>query len=228
MINFTPEEFTNMRDGISIAHLFIQALGPVLRQRRTLLNKEQRNLLHAAPEIVANAFRAAATVTHRENRDPDAIYARPATKLHEIDSVAMRDELENVSALMLPDLVYHMVCALGELPMYHELITAEPLTTYRAAMLMAWTFEAGRRYGLQQALAIVEATTDEYKDATLGILTTALNAPLDLPAPELPFAPGSERPEDTAPSTPAANGDARSLAATDGSNEATHKKELVN
>lgn len=208
MINFTPDEFSGVREGISAAHLFVQALAPVLRQRHTALNKDQRNLLEAAPEMVANAFRTVAAVTHRENRDPEAVDARPATKLHEIDTVAMRDELENVSALVMPDLTHEMVCALNELPMFNNLVSVDKVTILRAAMLMAWSFEAGRRYGLQQALAIIETTTDEYKAATLGILATALNAPLDLPTPELPFAPGSERPNDTAPSTTVANDDA--------------------
>lgn len=100
-----------------------------------------------------------------------AVGARAAIKLQDIDTEAMRGELENVSALVLPDLVYQMVCALGELPIYHELITAEPLTTHRAAMLMAWTFEAGRRYGLQQALAIIDTTTTEFKTGTDAVPT---------------------------------------------------------
>jgi hypothetical protein len=103
-----------------------------------------------------------------------------------------------------------MVCALGELPMYHELITAEQVTTHRAAMLMAWTFEAGRRYGLQQALAIIDTTTTEFKTGTDAVLTAALNATLDLPSPELPFKPNSESPDGAAPSTIGANGEERS------------------
>jgi hypothetical protein len=159
---------------------------------------------------VAEGFNTIALITHRENRDPDAVDARPAIKLQDIDTEAMRDELENVSALVLPDLVYQMVCALGELPMYHELITTEPLTTHRAAMLMAWTFEAGRRYGLQQALAIIDTTTTEFKTGTDAVLTAALNATLDLPSPELPFKPNSESPDGAAPSTIGANGEERS------------------
>ena len=196
MIGFTPAEFNQVREAIAAAHLFLQSVGPVLKQRHTALNKDQRNLLQFAPEAVAEAYSIIALITHRENRDPDAVDARPAIKLQDIDTEAMRDELENVSALVLPDLVYQMVCALGELPMYHELITAEPLTTHRAAILMAWTFEAGRRYGLQQALAIIDTITTEFKTGTDAVLTAALNATLDLPSPELPFKPSSESPDE--------------------------------
>ena len=184
MIQFTPDEFQKVREAIASAHLLIQAVAPLLKQRHTYLNRDQRNLLTYSESAVPAAFNIIAAITHRENRDPDAVDARPAIKLQDIDTEAMRDELENVSALVLPDLVYQMVCALGELPMYHELITTEPLTTHRAAMLMAWTFEAGRRYGLQQALAIIDTTTTEFKTGTDAVLTAALNATLDLPSPE--------------------------------------------
>ena len=210
MIQFTPDEFQKVREAIASAHLLIQAVAPLLKQRHTYLNRDQRNLLTYSESAVPAAFNIIAAITHRENRDPDAVDARPAIKLQDIDTEAMRDELENVSALVLPDLVYQMVCALGELPMYHELITTEPLTTHRAAMLMAWTFEAGRRYGLQQALAIIDTTTTEFKTGTDAVLTAALNATLDLPSPELPFKPISQSPDGAAPSTIGANGEERS------------------
>lgn len=210
MIGFTPAEFNQVREAIAAAHLYCQAVSPLLKARHTMMNKDQRQLAQFAPQAVAEGFNTIALITHRENRDPDAVDARPAIKLQDIDTEAMRDELENVSALVLPDLVYQMVCALGELPMYHELITAEPLTTHRAAMLMAWTFEAGRRYGLQQALAIIDTTTTEFKTGTDAVLTAALNATLDLPSPELPFKPRSESPDGAAPSTIGANGEERS------------------
>ena len=210
MIGFTPAEFNQVRESIAAAHLFMQALGPVLKQRHTALNKDQRNLLQFAPEAVAQGFNTIALITHRENRDPDAVDARPVTRLQDIDTEAMRDELENVSALVLPDLVYQMVCALGELPMFHDTITSEPLTTHRAAMLMAWSWEGGRRYGLQQSLAILDTTTTEFKTGTEAVLTAALNSALDLPSPELPFKPSSESPDGAAPSIIGANVEERS------------------
>jgi hypothetical protein len=224
MIQFTPAEFNQVREAIAAAHLYCQAIGPLLKARHTALNKDQRNLLQFAPEAVAQGFNTIAAITHREHRDPDAVDERPAIKLQDIDTETMRDELENVSALVLPDLVYQMVCALGELPMYHELITAEPLTTHRAAKLMAWSWEGGRRYGLQQALAILDTTTTEFMTGTDAVLTAALNATLDLSNPELPFKPSSESPDGAAPSTIGANGEERSPgAALDGSGQGEAK-----
>ena len=184
MIGFTPAEFNQVREAIAAAHLFLQSVGPVLKQRHTALNKDQRNLLQFAPEAVAQGFNTIALITHRENRDPNAIEEESPTKLTDIDTVAMRDELENVSALILPDIVYQMVCALGELPMYHETLTTEPITANSVARLMAWAWEGGRRYGVQQSIAIVDSTTSEFKAGTDAVLTAALNATLDLPSPE--------------------------------------------
>jgi hypothetical protein len=224
MIQFTPAEFNQVREAIAAAHLYCQAIGQLLKARHTILNKDQRNLAQLAPEAVAQGFNTIAAITHRENRDPDAEDTRPATKLTDIDTEAMRDELENVSALVLPDLVYQMVCALGELPMYHETITAEPLTTHRAAMLMAWSWEGGRRYGIQQAMAILDNTVSDFKAGTDAILNSTLNATLDLPTPELPFKPSSESPDGAAPSTIGANGEERSPgAALDGSGQGEAK-----
>jgi hypothetical protein len=210
MIGFTPAEFNQVREAITAAHLYCQAISPLLKARHTMMNKDQRNLAQIAPQAVAEGFNTIALITHRENRDPDAVDARPATKLQDIDTEAMRDELENVSALVLPDLVYQMVCALGELPMFDHTFMQTGPEAERTATLMAWTFEAGRRYGLQQALAIIDTTTTEFKTGTDAVLTAALNATLDLPTPELPFKPSSESPDGAAPSTIGANGEERS------------------
>ena len=227
MIQFTPDEFQKVREAIASAHLLIQAVAPLLKQRHTYLNRDQRNLLTYSESAVPAAFNIIAAITHRENRDPESEAAAPPNKLADIDVRAMRDELENVSALVLPDLLYQMVCALGELPMYHNLITSEPLTTHRAAQLMAWTFEAGRRYGLQQALAIIDTTTTEFKTGTDAVLTAALNATLDLPSPELPFKPSSESPDGAAPSTIGANGEERTTEETDDDGGAMPRPKLI-
>jgi hypothetical protein len=201
MIGFTPAEFNQVREAIATAHLYCKVITPLLKARHTMMDKDQRNLTQYTPQVVAEGFNTIARITHRENRDPDALDTRPATKLTDIDTEAMREELENVSTLVLPDLVYQMVCALSELPMFHMIITKEPLTTHRAAILMAWAFEGGRRYGLQQALAILDTTTTEFKTGTEALLITALDGTLELPAPQLPFTSRSESPDGAAQST---------------------------
>jgi len=221
MIQFTPKEFSQVREAIAAAHLYMQAINPMLKQRRAALNIDQRAMVKLAPEAVAEGFNIMAMITHRENRDPESLEAMQPTKLTDIDTVAMRDELENVSALVLPDMVYQMVCALGELPMFHDTITSEPLTTHRTAMLMAWSWEGGRRYGLQQSLAILDTTTTEFKTGTEAVLTAALNSALDLPSPELPFKPSSESPDGAAPSTIGANVEERSPGASGESDQHT-------
>jgi hypothetical protein len=200
MIQFTPKEFSQVREAIAAAHLYMQTINPMLKQRHAALNIDQRAMVKLAPEAVAEGFNIMAMITHRENRDPESLEAMQPTKLTDIDTVAMRDELENVSALVLPDLVYQMVCVLGELPMYHETLTAEPITANSVARLMAWTWEGGRRYGVQQAMAILDTTTTEFKSGVDAVLNAALNGTLDLPSPEAEHKPGEVVPIDGAPS----------------------------
>ena len=210
MIQFTPDEFQKVREAIASAHLLIQAVAPLLKQRHTYLNRDQRNLLTYSESTVPAAFNIIAAITHRENRDPESEAAAPPNKLADIDVRAMRDELENVSALVLPDLLYQMVCALGELPMYHNLITSEPLTTHRAAQLMAWTWEAGRRYGVLQSTAVFDSTILEYREAVDATLDATLNAPLDLPSLEAARGAHEPVPISEQPGPTLVTGDARS------------------
>ena len=183
MITFTPHEFNQVRDAVAASHLFMQAICPLVKQRQIALNKDQRNLLEFAPSLTAAAFTTLATVTHRNNRDPDAEDTRPVSQPTDIDTRAMYDELENVSALVLPDLVFLMLCALAELPMYDKTLRDSSADSVQVAPLMAWAWEAGRRYALNQALAIFDSTANEYKDGTEAILTTLLNSTLDLSSP---------------------------------------------
>jgi len=111
---------------------------------------------------------------------------------------------------VLPDLVYEMVCALGELPMFHETLTAEPMTTHRTATLMAWCWEGGRRYGLQQALAIFDNTNTDFKAGTDAAMLAALNATLDLPVSEKIGPGGATAQEQNRPGPTLVTGDARS------------------
>lgn len=211
MIGFTPAEFDQVREGIVAAHLYCQAINPLLKSRHMTLNKDQRVLSQLTPDAVAEAYKTIAAITHREGRDPESEDTRPPNKLDEIDSFAMRDELENVSALNLPDLVYQMLCALRELPMFIETNKLVAVSDDATGRLMAWSFEAGRRYGVQQAIAILETTTNEFKTGTDAVLTAALNSSLDLPSPELPFGSAAGDSNATLPATPAAVDDSAHL-----------------
>jgi len=216
MIGFTPREFSQVREAIAAAHMFAQAFAPLLKQRHTTLNRDQRQLLTVAPGAIAEGFATVAAVTHRENRDPDAVEPKEAIKLTEIDTVAMRDELENVSALVLPDIAHEFACVLKELPMYDTAFTADEPEGERTARIMAWTWEAGRRYGMQQGIAVTEACLTEFATNLQAILVTALNATLDLPTPELPSTTATITPLKYPPADTDENGDARSMGAAPG------------
>jgi len=94
--------------------------------------------------------------------------------------------------------------------MYHETLTAEPITANSVARLMAWTWEGGRRYGVQQAMAILDSTTTEFKSGVDAVLNAALNGTLDLPSPEPEHRPGEVVPIDGGPGDLDESGDARS------------------
>jgi hypothetical protein len=209
MIKFTPAEFNQVREAVSAAHMFNQFFIPLMKQHHIVLNKDQRNLLQFAPAEVALAFNTLALITHRVNRDTGSPDAITATKLTEIDTVAMRDELENVSALVLPDLDYQMNCAISELPMYSEIFMSTGMEVERTSKLMAWAWEGGRRYGLQQAIAIHECANKEYKDGVDAVLESALNATLDLPSTEPASGDGADAPGDGTPGATGSADDAR-------------------
>lgn len=218
MIDFTPAEFHQVREAVALAHVLIQSLAPTLKERHTYLNREQRQLVKAAPETFSRAFNLIAKITHRTNRDPEQLEAAAPTKLSEIDVTAMRDELENVSALQLPDLLNEMKATLAELPMFNDLVESSPLTSNHVAQLMAWTWEAGRRYGVQQGMVVIESSMNDYIVSLNAILDAALNGTLDLPSVEKKMTPGSESPDGAAPAPLDATGETRSPgAALDGS-----------
>jgi hypothetical protein len=198
MIKFTPDEFEKVRDSIALAHLLIQSLAPMLKQRHSYLNREQRTLLDAAPRTLGDAFAIIAAITHREGRDLNSGDEPPVTKITDIDQLLLRDELENVSALVLPDLVNEMKLVLALLPMYKQeafSIRADEMPPDR---LMAWTWEAGRRYGVQQAIAIIDSCSTEFREGVCSVLGQALDGNLDLPSPELPFPAATDATGDAA------------------------------
>ena len=228
MIKFTPGEFNQVREAIAGAHLLNQAIVPVLKQRHVTLDKQQRQLLKLAPPAVAAAYNTIATITQRESGAREGSGFNIETRFGDIDTAMVREELENVSALTLPDVVYEMAVALVELPMYMNELENSKDTPTTAAILMAWAWESGRRYGVGQALALVEQGTTEFKTGLEAVLVATLNAALDLPAPELPFAPTSERPEGASPSTSDTADDARSTEETDDDGGAMPRPKLIN
>ena len=191
MIGFTPQEFNQVREAISLANFFNAAMCPMLKQRHVNLNKEQRELLRFTPPAVEGAFTLLLQITNREHRDLDTIDTQPPNKVDQIDTVAMRDELENVSALILPDLEYEMRVNLNELPMYNHLASSLDAGYDIPAKLMTWAWEAGRRYGVQQAMAVADSTIDDFKAATNAVLDRVLNGTLDLPPAEATIPPGT-------------------------------------
>jgi len=184
MIQISEIEFDAICQGLAGAHMLIQRIHPVLNQRHVALDKEQRELLKTAPAATSNAFTLIRTIAGREQSRQRNIQNTPMLMLSDLDTKLMRSELENVSALEMPDLTNEMNCAIDELPMLAEIALGGFSNDQGAAKLMAIAWGAGRRYGILQACAIFSNTIDEFREGTELSFETALNQGLTLPGIE--------------------------------------------
>lgn len=210
MVKVTTIEFNELREGIAGAHLFVQAMHRLLKARHTMLNKDQRNLLAVVPESVQHAFTLISQISQREQGNPNDPENTPTVRITDLDTRTMRDEIENVSALSMPDLVHEMCCAINELPGLNVLSSKPDSPPNAEGVMCAIVWEAGRRYGIQQAMAIFDNTSADFVEGSGKALQFALDSALDLPAPELPLQPGRVVPFECKTADAAASGDARS------------------
>jgi hypothetical protein len=183
-VRLTPDEFLKLREGISGAHHFQMAFNALLLLHKRQFDKYQRNVFEVVPDSVSAGMVALAVITNRENRaepDPD----EPVTvRINDLDISTFRDELENIAALTMPDLVVEMGNAIDGLPGLNAIYEEGHYDVQSFARMAAVTWEAGRRYGVMQSLAIITASLEETKAATMLALDAALNDTLELPAAE--------------------------------------------
>lgn len=97
-----------------------------------------------------------------------------------IDPRTFRNELEQIAAIALPDLCHEMEACLTELPTYHAVINSKGGKQNRMAWIAAHAWEAGRRYGLLEAIAVTEGNMSVLQQATLETLEAARDRSLDL------------------------------------------------
>ncbi len=213
MIQLTPEEFHKVREGVAGAHLLIQAIKPILKQRRTPMNKDLRNLLEIVPDTVGTAFVIISQVTQREAKAPSMPGEKPTANVGDIDTKVFMTEIENVSALYFPDLEDLMLKALEQLPLLNEGLSSSMAEGECAAKEMAWAWEAGRRYGVLQAIAVCDSTVQDFANGTTTALDAVLNSTMELPPPELPLQPAEIVPFEYPSADAATNSDARSRVA---------------
>lgn len=176
----TRAQFYAMREGLAGAHLLLQRILPELKQRRAAFDKDTRQLIQIVPEPLRTGFSVASQISAEQNAMPTANVQSTPTQSPALDTRTLRTELENVSALTLPDLEYEMQCALEELPMFREQCVQRQLAPPDLAAITAWAWEAGRRYGLIEALAVLDATSLEFIEGTRQVLEQARDRSLDL------------------------------------------------
>ena len=180
IITMTRGQFYQLREGIAGAHLLTQRVLPFLKQRHAKLDKDTRHLANIAPEPIRIAFQLSAQISAEQEGTPPDFSTRVPEPLQDIDVKTMRNELENVSALELPDIAYQMACALEELPMLRQQCLKHTIQPPYAAALLAWAWEAGRRYGMIEALSVFDLVSAEFTEGTRGILERARDRSLDL------------------------------------------------
>lgn len=215
MIELTQEQFYQVREAVAGAHLLIQAVKPLLKQRQVALNKDQRNLMDIVPNTVGVAFRILSEVTQRENTSPLLRGEKPTANVGDIDTKVFLTEIENVSALYFPDLEDLMLKALEQLPLLNEGLSSSMAEGECAAKEMAWAWEAGRRYGVKQSIAVCDSTVADFASGTITALEAVLNTTMELPPLELPLQPAAESNREYPSAETAENGDARSMGATE-------------
>ena len=202
MRTLTEPQFAAVQQAIAGSHLLYQRLIPALKKMRAGLDKETRKLELAAVEAIRTGYAVIAELSADDATAPADMSNLPAQPIADIDPKVFRNELENVSALNLPDLEHEMTCALLELPAYTEAFDTPENMVPKVAKLLAWAWEAGRRYAFIEALAVFTAVTEEFTEGTKLILEAARDRSLDLPAPETESADTAETIDPAKPKGP--------------------------
>jgi hypothetical protein len=104
------------------------------------------------------------TKAHAPRPEPTPIsdQKHPADLSPNLDMATFRNQLETVSALNLADLDHEMNCSLDELPLFAEASKHMPSARPILAWYMSRAFEAGRRYGLIIAGALMWDEIDAF------------------------------------------------------------------
>lgn len=175
MRQFTDEQFTTLREGISAAKLLIDRLLPALAARHAFLPQSAKWIVKTAPEPIKEAFNVLIDAITAGDRVPPTDDTPGPEQKVEFDVKLIRNELENVCALVLPDLAYELQCALAELPGFAEHTRIKGTPCESEVKITTWAWEAGRRYGLMEAIAVCNGTFN----AAHGFTTATLEATRD-------------------------------------------------
>ena len=184
MVNLPETTATILCNALELSARLFAKLLPLLKQRHTALTKETRALIAAWPSTIDPAAKIAGEILGALDIQAAQRPETTPSPTPDIDPLLMRNELENVTALVLPDLDHEMQCLLGELPALHDAMTNPDTPPHPVARIAAWSWEAGRRYGLIEAIALLNTNIEEFGNITNDMLETARDRNLDLPAPE--------------------------------------------
>jgi hypothetical protein len=179
MIQLTEQEFATLREGMAAAKLLVDRLLPAIRAHRMALPKEAKWISGVATEPILTAFQLFIDAAAADDRKL-TITDKPGPEQQvEFDIPMIRNELENVCALVLPDLQYEFACALAELPGLNSMSATPDKPDSREARLATTCWEAGRRYGLMEAIAVCNGTLSTARDFTQATLEATRDRSLE-------------------------------------------------
>lgn len=180
MTQIDDKKFDVLAEGIEAARVISFCLFPFLDEAKFRLPRQVIEILPSVERAVRRAYvivKEAALTGVAEGRG-EAL--GPNTQGGGIDSVLLRTELENISALTLPDLKYEMQVACEELPAWEYACHRENIAPPQIAEMLAWACEAGRRIGIAEATQILEHEFSDALETSLSRLTAELDRNLGL------------------------------------------------
>jgi len=182
MIVLKPQDLNLIASALSAAHNMNQRLYHHLKSTHAALSKDLRLLVREVPPLVEQAHNRCKELYLASIGRTGGPDEEPLIKINDIDVTIFRNELENISALNSPDLDHLMMGAVMELPGLANVVATTELKHVAAARIGSIAWEAGRRYGVLQALAIITGITEEFKEGTLTVLQQALDSSLEFPS----------------------------------------------
>lgn len=178
----TRPQWLLIREALAAAQIFAERVTPALKRSHVTLDKQTRHIVPQATRAIGSGFNLMLELSQGDDTADDFVNSDKVRVQPEIDVKLMRAELDDCAALNLGDIAYELIVAAHELPAFAKLVDESDKGDTPKGQLCAALWEAGRRYGVTEALALFDATADEYTNSVRDILTKARDRNLEITA----------------------------------------------
>ena len=179
MYQITDEQFSILREGLAAGKLLIDKLLPELKAHRMVIPNTVRWIGTTAPAPLHEAYNELFDIERAHSAGVDVEEKPESNDKVDFDVKMIRNELENVCAIVIPDLFYEFAVMARELPTLSRYFFEHSIKTEDMGEPLTWAFETGRRYGLLEAIAVASGTYDTAKDFTVSQLETQRDKTLE-------------------------------------------------